>query len=304
MAVDARLRLPVASPFDLDLTLRGPGWVELAPHGFARELGRLRTTIDLAATPGGSGPVVDVDLRQSSPAALSATLRSRAPLRPEARGRLRTALRRCLALDVELGEFWQRCAAHPRLAWVAQRGAGRLMRSPTLFEDLFKLLLTTNCTWANTCGMVTRTVATLGRRGPAGTPAFPSARRCTAEPESFWRESIRVGYRAAACRALAQRFAARDASAAFEDPELETAELRRRLLALPGFGSYAAGQALRLLGRFDDLALDSWVRQRIAVIHGAALDDAAIARRYAEFEGFAGLALWMDVTREWHEGEG
>jgi N-glycosylase/DNA lyase len=81
--------------------------------------------------------------------------------------------------------------------------------------------------------------------------------------------------------------------------------VRKRLLALDGFGPYAAGQALRLLGRYDDLALDSWCRARIAQTLGRrkAPRDTAIARSYAGFGSYKGLALWCDLTAEWH-GEG
>jgi len=81
--------------------------------------------------------------------------------------------------------------------------------------------------------------------------------------------------------------------------------MRQRLLALHGFGPYAAGQALRLLGRHDDLALDSWCRAKIAQQTGRrrAPADRAIERAYACFDEHRGLVLWMDLTREWH-GEG
>lgn len=281
--------------------LRGHGWVALAPHSYERERGRMSTTIDLW-TAGPRGPVVDIELRQVEPAALEVQVHARAPLDRSMLARLRGALTTSLALELELDEFWQRCASTPRLAWVQQRGAGRLLRSPTLFEDLLKLLMTTNCSWANTTSMVAKTTQALGRRGPSGRRAFPSARACAKQDETFWREVARVGYRASHCHALAQGFASgRLSRADFDDPNLTTAEVRQRLLALPGFGPYAAGQALRLLGRFDDLALDSWVRSRAAQLHDLASgDDAAIAACYASFGEYAGLALWMDVTRDWH----
>ena len=77
-------------------------------------------------------------------------------------------------------------------------------------------------------------------------------------------------------------------------------------MQLRGFGPYAAGQALRLLGRYDDLALDSWCRARLAQrsTRGVAPSDATIERRYARFGRYKGLALWMDLTASWHdEGE-
>jgi 3-methyladenine DNA glycosylase/8-oxoguanine DNA glycosylase len=302
-----RLRLRVPTPFDLDVVLRGHGWVALGPHRYDREAGVLATSLDLSSLPAQpkTAPVVAIELRQGRAGALEVGVLARRPLTRAALEQVRRALITSLAIDRDLGQFWARCAATPRLRWVAERGAGRLMRSPTIFEDLLKLLMTTNCAWSNTKTMVARTIAGLGRRDPTGARAFPSAAACARVPEGFWRDEVRTGYRAAHCRAIAEGFAAGTLSAElFCDPELPTAELRERLLALPGFGPYAAGQALRLLGRFDDLALDSWVRKRAAELHGAEVShDRAIASRYAEFAEFAGLALWMDVTAPWHVGE-
>lgn len=283
------------------MVLRGHGWVALAPHRHAREQGRLHTVLDLAALGASRGPVVDVELRSGSDGLL-AHLHARRTLVRSELALARRALATSLALDRDLSAFWSQCRTRPRLRWVARLGAGRLQRSPALFEDLLKLLFTTNCTWANTVTMVRRTCDALGRRGPAGVPAFPSAKRCAREPESFWRDEVRAGYRASHCKAIAERFASGElGEAEFTGAELPTSELRRRLLALPGFGPYAAGQALRLLGRFDDLALDAWVRKRASELHALPLgDDRAIAARYAEFGQFAGLALWMDVTKPWH----
>ncbi len=307
MHQEQRSYLRVPAPFDLDVVLRGHGWVALAPHRYHRDEGRLHTVIDLAALGWPRGQVVDVVLEAAAPmpvgsARLRVRTRARQALGLAELAAIRTAIATSLNLQLDLAPFWQRCATLERLRWVPERGAGRLQRSPTLFEDLLKLLFTTNCTWANTVSMVERTCAALGRRGPAGVPAFPSARRCAGMDESFWREEVRVGYRAAHCVALAEGFASGElCTEHFDDPALSTAELRKRLLALPGFGPYAAGQALRLLGRFDDLALDSWVRKRAADLHRLPEgDDRAIARVYAEFDRYAGLALWMDVTREWH----
>jgi 3-methyladenine DNA glycosylase/8-oxoguanine DNA glycosylase len=308
MAHEHRLQVRVPTPFELDLVLRGHGWVALAPHRYDRVAGVLRTSIDLASLPSAkSTQVVAIELRQRRPDRLDAKLIARRPLARPTLDRVREAIVTSLAIDRDLDPFWSRCAAVPRLAWVRQRGAGRLLRSPGLFEDLLKLLMTTNCAWSNTTSMVTHTVAKLGRPDPTGAQAFPTAAICAGQTEKFWRDEIRVGYRARHCQALAEGFATGTLRAAqFCDPALATDEVRTRLLALPGFGPYAAGQALRLLGRFDDLALDSWVRKRAADLHGLEPgDDKAIARRYhQEFSEFAGLALWMDVTAQWHDSSG
>ena len=75
------------------------------------------------------------------------------------------------------------------------------------------------------------------------------------------------------------------------------------MLALPGFGPYAAGQAMRTLGHYKDLALDSWCRAQLCEFSGKKKppSDRAVARRFAPFDPFDGLALWMHLTAPWHE---
>jgi 3-methyladenine DNA glycosylase/8-oxoguanine DNA glycosylase len=92
--------------------------------------------------------------------------------------------------------------------------------------------------------------------------------------------------------------------ATFLGPQTADA-LWRRLLDLHGFGPYAAGQAMRLCGHYDKLALDSWCRARLAEMAGSkrAPSDRTVERRYAKWAPFQGLALWLDLTADWH-GEG
>ena len=79
-------------------------------------------------------------------------------------------------------------------------------------------------------------------------------------------------------------------------------EVREAILAEHGFGPYAAEGLLRILGRHDYLALDSWIRKRYRALHRgpAKTVDSAIARRYARFGAFQGLALWLEMTDHWH----
>lgn len=137
---------------------------------------------------------------------------------------------------------------------------------------------------------------------PDGTRAFPTAAECDREA-SFFRDVVRAGYRADACVQLSHAFAGGELhDAQFSNPSLPTPDFRKRLLALRGFGPYAAGQALRLCSRFDDLALDSWCRAQMATIlhKKTAPNDAWFARRYAGFGQYAGLAMWCELTADWH----
>jgi N-glycosylase/DNA lyase len=292
------LHLPVRPPFELRLALFGHGWIDLAPHEWHEAAAAFSTVLD-------TGDAV-LDLRITQPAAGRLQLRIDARQRPDDAqlAGVRVAVARMLRLDDDLSALWQMCTRHPRLRWVADRGAGRLMRSPSLFEDLLKLLLTTNCSWAATRGMVQRLVAALGAIAPSGARAFPTPAACAEPGERFWRDIVRAGYRAKSCAALARAFAGGaldEAALAASAPDA----LRRRLLALPGFGPYAAGQAMRLLGHYEDLALDSWCRARFAELRGKRRppSDRTIAREYAAFGRFGGLVLWLDLTADWHHGE-
>ncbi|MEP6987358.1 MAG: hypothetical protein ABI970_17265, partial [Chloroflexota bacterium] len=68
--------------------------------------------------------------------------------------------------------------------------------------------------------------------------------------------------------------------------------------ALKGFGDYAAGSMLKLLGHFDRLATDSVCRAvyKDSINKGAAaVDDKEIAAYYQPFGQWRGLVQWMDV---------
>ena len=75
-------------------------------------------------------------------------------------------------------------------------------------------------------------------------------------------------------------------------------------MALPGFGPYAAGNMLRLLGRFEHLALDSWVTKAWERrFPRRKATETAISRRLARYGAYRGLAFWLLVTEDWYGRE-
>ena len=296
MSHRARLRIPTPAPFDWALSVRGHGWYQLAPMAWDSDARELSLATEHA------GDVVDLRLRHDGQA-IRGDVQSHAPLSRQAVMDLRRKVARMFRLDEDLREFWALCRRTPRLTWVARLGAGRLLRAPSLFEDQLKIIFTTNCTWHNTRQMSARVVELMGPESPSGRRAFPSAARAARRGEGFWRDRVRVGYRVPACRWRGREGRHDDAHlhpAHEVGGEADTPSLRRALQRRPGFGPYAAGQALRLLGRYDDLALDSAVRARLSGPGG----DRALARRYASFGPHAGLALWMDFCRAWLDHPG
>jgi 3-methyladenine DNA glycosylase/8-oxoguanine DNA glycosylase len=207
-------------------------------------------------------------------------------------------VRHMLRLEDDLSAFYAAVADDPELAWVT-RGAGRMLRSPTVFEDVVKTICTTNCAWSGTVRMVGALVEHLGGG------AFPSPEAMAAADVRFYRDIARAGYRGAYLRSLAASVAEGTVDLeALADPALDDDEVAAALLALPGVGPYAAAHVMTLcLGRYRPLILDSWTRPTYARLAGrrAAASDRTIERRFRRYGEYAGLAFWLYLTRDWAE---
>src|SRR5215510_9027380 len=116
-------------------------------------------------------------------------------------------VRHMFRLDEDLTPFYQAMYANPEFEWIRSEGAGRLLRAPTVFEDLVKMVCTTNCSWALTEVMVNQLVRTLGRKAGDGRYSFPAPEAMAGKPESFYRRVIRAGYRAPYLKELARKVA-------------------------------------------------------------------------------------------------
>jgi N-glycosylase/DNA lyase len=298
---DLPLRGPAGEPVDLWRTIASHGLVELPPMRVDDEARTLELTLPV---PAGRPRTVRVAAGPNGTATLA--IAGRAPGDRAAAG-LVGDVRRVLRLDESLADFYALAAEDSALAWAA-RGAGRLVRSPTVFEDVVKTICTTNCAWSGTVRMVGAIVEHLGERA-SGSPAsgplgrsFPTAAAMADAGESFYVDVARAGYRDRYLRTLAAGVA--DGSIdldALEDPELPDSEVELRLLALPGVGPYAAAHVMMIgLGRYSKLILDSWTRPKYArVTGGRPVEDAAIVRRFRRYGRWAGLAFWLTVTEDW-----
>jgi N-glycosylase/DNA lyase len=283
---------PVPAGFDLARVVMSHGWCQLAPTAFDERRRVLHRTLLLPD----AGPLT-VSVRESR-GGLEASW-GRVEGSCDDRIAVKAQLRRMLAVDVDLTELYARCAALPSLAWVPASGLGRLLRSPTVFEDLAKTLATTNCSWALTKLMCRRLVDSLGAEGPAGERAFPTPEAVRAAGEAHFTEVVRAGYRARAFVELAERYDTLGVER-WEDPAVPDEQVLKEVKALRGFGPYAAEGMLGLLGRPRGLAIDSWVRAKLPRLLGRdAMTDAEIAEHFAPLGRWAGLGLWLELTRDW-----
>src|SRR5262249_31408845 len=178
-------------------------------------------------------------------------------------------LRHMLRLDEDLSPFYAVARDDPDLVWAAV-GAGRMLRSPTVFEDVGKTICTTNTSWGGTVRMVTGLADPLGVPARSGKRTFPTPAAMAEAGEEFYREIARAGYRGAYLRQLADDVASGTLDLEeLNDPELPVDEVEARLLALPGVGPDAAADVmLTSLGRCSRLVLDSWTRPTYAKLSG------------------------------------
>ena len=161
-------------PVDLRRTINSHGLVALPPMRPLEDGRALEVTLSLPA-----GRPRTVTISAGGPGQAVIAARGRAPA-PAAADALVASVRHVLALDRDLSGFYSRAAEDTDLAW-ACAGAGRMVRSQTVFEDVVKTICTTNCAWSATERMVAALVAHLGERAPgapaAGPPGAPSRRR-------------------------------------------------------------------------------------------------------------------------------
>jgi 3-methyladenine DNA glycosylase/8-oxoguanine DNA glycosylase len=289
----AELRLEGAGgePVDLRRTLTSHGVADLPPNAVDDETPALTTTL---ALPRDRARTVRVGAGRPGFARVEGEGIGAADGRAIAE-----TVRHVLRLDADLSAFYAVAITDPDLDW-ACLGAGRMLRSPTVFEDVVKTICTTNCAWSATVRMTTALVEHLGPEAPDGRHAFPSPEAMAGAGEDFYREVVRAGYRGAYLRSLAADVAeGRLDLEALNDPELPDDELAERLLALPGCGPYATAHMMMLLGRYSRLILDSWTRPKYARVNGRKAGDTTIERRFRRYRGYAGLAFWLYLTRDW-----
>ena len=80
---------------------------------------------------------------------------------------------------------------------------------------------------------------------------------------------------------------------------LSTSQLKRNLLSIKGVGSYAAATLLMLVGRFDELPIDSVCRDFVTrrYFRGERPTDPEIRQIYEDWGPWKYLAYWFDL---WH----
>ena len=295
-----KFTLPARKPFNFTSVINSHGWRQLAPFSYEENTNTLSYILRLS-----NGHVIELHFREAPEGVSLETEKLDRTERREVTDKVTWMF----GLDMDFSHFYSASRAEPKLAHAKKLARGRVLRSPTLFEDVIKTILTTNTLWAATKNMTLKLVNELGEPlQPAGrvasndsegrieTKAFPTPEAIAASSPEFLKEKIRVGYRAPAIHQLAQRVA----SGAFDiealkTSELPTLELRKQLLTINGVGPYAAANLLMLLGRHDFIPIDSYALKMVSNEwhRGKPITSKEVEKRFEKWGKFKGLAFWF-----------
>lgn len=295
------LSISCAPPFSFRDVVFSHGWLRLPPYHWDAEA---ETLSRIERLPGGS--IVRLEL-SAAPDGVRLRWEGPSDLEPEVLRRTRWIL----ALDEDFSDFHARCIGVPGLEEAAARGMGRILRCPTVWEDLAKTLFSVNTTWRQTIAMATHLVARYGEPHQSGERTFPTPETIAAQDPAVLQERCRVGYRAQPLVCIARDIAEGHLDLqALTNRALPVEEVERRLLALPGIGPYATGNMLMLLGRYDHLPVDSWFRKTVreAWFGGRAVPDRELVAAFDRYRPYRTLVyLFSDwkgaMRREVWEGQ-
>ncbi len=226
------------------------------------------------------------------------TVRSSRSLRTPSAAKARAMLTRMLRLDESAAVLAAFHAVDPR--W-KQSGRGRLMRSPTMFEDVIKTVTSCNVQWPSTITMNRRLCEVLGE-GTAKTliRPFPTQRKIATTRPQLLRARCRTGYRDQRIVELGRLFVSGAVKPAwFEDPATPDEQVHDALLELPGIGPYAAANIMQLLGRYGRLPCDTETVRHGKSLLGFKGNSAQIMKKvqnhYTPFGEHAFRSYWFEM---------
>lgn len=179
-----------------------------------------------------------------------------------------------LGLDEDLSLFHHLCTTDRELGWVAEQKAGRMLRSATVFEDLVKVLITTQRP-KQAHVICERLCQAFGPITMLSRPAFPEPQHlASARPDELqddlqlgslghqiWQLAVLCAEGRPAPQTLKRQAPSLSAAlcaddeALFDDLVGEELAWQERLtdllLTLPGFGVRSVPKMMRLLGCYD-----------------------------------------------------
>jgi 3-methyladenine DNA glycosylase/8-oxoguanine DNA glycosylase len=286
-----KFSLSARPPFNFLSVVNSHGWRQLAPFSYDETTNTLGYILRLS-----NGHVVELKLRDGAQA--DGVIVETEKLDKTERKEVGDKVTWMFGLDMDFLHFYRASRGEPKLRRAKKLALGRVLRSPTLFEDVIKTILTTNTLWTATKNMTSKLVNELGEslREDRTKKAFPTPEAIATSSPEFLKEKIRVGYRAPAIHQLAVRIASGTLDLeSLKTSDLPTPELRKALLKINGVGPYAAANLLLILGRSDFIPIDSWALKLVSHewYDGNPVTPKEVEKHFENWGEFKGLAFWF-----------
>ncbi len=288
------LVLSARQPFNFRSVVNSHGWLQLAPFRFDEATQKLSYVDRLS-----NGRVVEYCISEA-PKGVDVELSGR--LSKTEQREVAEKVEWMFGLGQDFSAFYRAARGEPKLRHVRRLARGRVLRSPTFFEDVLKTILTTNTLWAATKRMNINLITAFGdpldapKSGEDGPRAFPTPKNIAASTEELLRQNVRVGYRAPAILELATRAVSGELDLeVFKTSSLPTLELRKELLKIRGVGPYAAANLLMILGRSDFIPIDTYALKMVSHEwhRGRPVTAREVEKAFLKWGEYKGLAFWF-----------
>jgi 3-methyladenine DNA glycosylase/8-oxoguanine DNA glycosylase len=274
-----KIRFELPPYYNLRMVCHTHGWINLRPFHWEEE----NDTLNFATYIENNS--LDISLHQTKKN-IEALIQNNGHIFDGTIETLKKQISRCLSLNVDTTELLDRAkSVGPDYENLIKKGAGRLLRSPTLWEDAAKTLFTTNCSWSLTKKICESICSSqFVKASYNGIFPFPPPSIFKDFDEKTLKNKIPIGYRAKYFILLSQRFPKN----IFEINWLEEkrSDYNNTLLELSkfqGFGPYATNHMLILLGFYDNIPIDTVVTKYLKTTHNAKKPSSFIKRHYRKW---------------------
>lgn len=286
------MKIPILEPFNFESAVKSHGWWMLSPNYWDEKTQIFYRPLRLSNA---KNVFVSISYDDDH---LSIKNESSVILDEKDKKEIIEDISWMFRLQENFEPFYSMSQKYEELLHLSDERKGRLLRSPTLFEDIIKVILTTNTRWQHTINMTNNLVNGLGEPVETATQngfkTFPTPERILEVGESFLKEHVRVGYRSAyiidaATKALDDSFDMES----FRSPNKDIMKLK----TIKGVGPYAFNTLAMLLGKYDALPVDSEYKKRVVnkYFDGKKPSKLELESVYDKWGEYKYLAYWFDV---------
>lgn len=287
-----KMKIPLLKPFNFESAVKSHGWWMLSPNDWDDQTQVFSRPLRLST---GKNVMVSISYFDDH---LSIHTKSTIVLDKKDKNKIIEDVSWMFRLQEDFEPFYSMSQNYGELLHLSTERKGRLLRSPTLFEDVVKVILTTNTKWQQTINMTNNLVNGLGEVALTSNQkefkTFPTPESILNAGEDYLKEHIRVGYRSsyiidAAAKTLDDSFNLES----FKSPNKDINDLKE----IKGVGPYALNTLSMLLGKYDALPVDSEYRKHVVhkYFEGKNPTKRELESVYDQWEKYKYLAYWFDL---------